>query len=428
MTYQEAVDWLYGLQVFGTKLGLDKTRRLLALVDHPDARLPFIHVAGTNGKGSTVAFLESIYRHAGYRTGMFTSPHLVRFGERIQVNRQPISDSDVVRLIQRIQPLLHHFEPDEHPTFFEISVAMALLYFVEQSCDIVLWETGLGGRLDATNVVTPLVSIITSISMDHCQWLGHSLPEIAAEKAGIIKKNIPVFAISSNAEVNQVFLKKAMDLGSPLEILDRGDLNKTLPPSIILGLKGDHQRVNAALATKAVHALQPRLPVTMEALQKGISQTRLPGRFQSIHLTPHTTCVLDVAHNPAGLEVLVAELKLKFPSLKPVWLFGVMSDKDWKKVLDILITHAECIYLIRPPTPRALDPQTIKDYLNEVAPGCRTECIVDCSSALDLLSRHELSVVAGSFYLVGEFMRVLETTAPSLDESGLNAWNASNQI
>src|SRR5215471_16767396 len=188
MTYAEAIQFLYNLRWFGTKLGLANTYKLAALAGDPQQCLRFIHVAGTNGKGSTCAMLESIYRAVGLRTGLFTSPHLISFGERIQVNRQPISEPEVVRQVHELQLSLLQFPAEEHPTFFEVVTVMALRHFAAQKCDVVIWETGLGGRLDATNIVTPVASVITNAQYDHQQWLGETLALIAAEKAGIIKR------------------------------------------------------------------------------------------------------------------------------------------------------------------------------------------------------------------------------------------------
>src|SRR3954470_19077713 len=192
MNYTAAIQYLYGLQMFGMKLGLENTFKLAALAGNPQDKLRFIHVAGTNGKGSTCAMLESMYRNAGLRVGLYTSPHLVRFGERIQVNRNPISDADIVRLVDEAKGWLKDFSPQDHPTFFETVTVIALRYFAEQRCDLVIWETGMGGRLDATNIVLPLVSVITNIQHDHQHWLGTSLEQIASEKAGIIKPRVPV--------------------------------------------------------------------------------------------------------------------------------------------------------------------------------------------------------------------------------------------
>src|SRR3954470_12077773 len=197
MTYPEAIQFLYRLRLFGAKFGLETTLKLAELTGNPHHQLRFIHVAGTNGKGSTCAMLESIYRASGLRVGLFTSPHLVSFCERIQINRQFISEKDVVRYVEELQPLFRAFAEGQQPTLFEAVTIMALRYFAEQKCDLVIWETGLGGRLDATNIVTPLASVITNIGIEHSEWLGDTIEKIATEKAGIIKPGVP--AVTSAA-------------------------------------------------------------------------------------------------------------------------------------------------------------------------------------------------------------------------------------
>src|SRR5580693_3874101 len=211
MTYAEAIQFLYGLQIFGANFGLEKTLQLAALAGNPQQRLRFIHVAGTNGKGSTCAMLESIYRAAGLRVGLFTSPHLISFRERIQVNRQLISESEVVRLVEE----LCSANKGNETTLFEFATVMALKFFAEQKCDLVIWETGLGGRLDATNIVTPLACVITNIAFDHQQWLGDTLEKIAAEKAGIIKPGVPVITTTAAPEALSVIQAIAQQQGAP---------------------------------------------------------------------------------------------------------------------------------------------------------------------------------------------------------------------
>ena len=216
MTYAEAIDFLYGLQLFGANFGLENTRQLATLMGDPQAKLRFIHVAGTNGKGSTCALLESVYRAAGQRTGLFTSPHLVSFRERIQVNRRLIPEAEVVRYVRELQPLLRRLPADQHPTFFEVITVLALRHFAAEQCDLVIWETGLGGRLDATNIVMPLASVITNIALDHQQWLGDTLEQIAAEKAGIIKPGIPVVTAENQPEALAVIEHVAHKNNSPI--------------------------------------------------------------------------------------------------------------------------------------------------------------------------------------------------------------------
>ncbi|HLX70487.1 MAG TPA: Mur ligase family protein, partial [Verrucomicrobiae bacterium] len=261
MTYSEAIQFLYGLRLFGAKFGLENTFKLAELSGNPQERLRFIHVAGTNGKGSTCAMLESIYRAAGLRVGLFTSPHLVSFRERIQINRQFISEADVVRHVGQLKPLLKEFPDDHHPTFFEAVTIMALNYFAEQKCELVIWETGLGGRLDATNIVVPLASVITNIGIEHSEWLGDTVERIASEKAGIIKPGQPVVTSATAGHGLEVIGAVARERHSPLTIV--GPAQVIQPPLnvIDLPLHGPHQRLNAALALATVRALSTQIPV-----------------------------------------------------------------------------------------------------------------------------------------------------------------------
>src|SRR5262245_17302401 len=280
MTYAEAVQYLYSLRLFGTKLGLENTFRLAELAGNPQNDLRFIHVAGTNGKGSTCSMLESVYRAAGFKTGLFTSPHLVSFCERIQVNRELIPENEVARLVSGLQPLLKTFPSGAHPTFFEVVTIMALKYFSEQKCDLVIWETGLGGRLDATNIVTPLASVITNIFFDHEKWLGHTLAEIAREKAGIIKRGLPVVTATDAAEALAVIEETAARLNAPLTKVGQTCTLSWAGKTPTLPLLGDHQLINAALAVAAVRVLQHKIPVSEAAIRNGLKMVQWPGRLQ----------------------------------------------------------------------------------------------------------------------------------------------------
>src|SRR3984885_1392810 len=284
MTYEDAIKFLYGLQWFGTKLGLENTFKLAALAGNPQKKLRFIHVAGTNGKGSTCAMLESIYRAAGLRTGLFTSPHLVSFRERIQVNRQLIPEAEVVRLVEELRAA----NRENDATLFEFATVMALKFFAEQQCDLVIWETGLGGRLDATNIVTPLASLITNIAFDHQQWLGDTLEKIVAEKAGIIKPGIPVVTATSEPSALGVIDRIAREKNAPLTTV-AADGNPPLTKfaalcrdAATLPLLGDHQKLNAALALAAVQVLQGQIPVVEERIREGLASVHWPGRLQLI--------------------------------------------------------------------------------------------------------------------------------------------------
>src|SRR3954453_14574772 len=277
MLYEKAIEFLYGLRLFGAKLGLENTRKLAALAGNPHERLRFIHVAGTNGKGSTCAMLESIYRAQGLKVGLFTSPHLVSFRERIQIDRELIPEKEIVRLVNQMQERLKNFPREAHPTFFEVVTVMAFQWFAEQKCDLVVFETGLGGRLDSTNIVTPLVSVITNIDYDHQQWLGETIEKIAAEKAGIIKPGVPVITAARAGNGLEIIEQSADRCGSSLRIVTEKDALSPLLSLVKLPLAGSYQRENAATALATVQVLAKEIPVLEQAMITGLAQVRWPG-------------------------------------------------------------------------------------------------------------------------------------------------------
>ena len=387
--YEQAIEFLYSLQLFGTKFGLENTRKLAALAGNPERHLRFIHVAGTNGKGSTCAMLESIYRRAGLRVGLYTSPHLVRFGERIQVNRRPISDEDIVRLVNEAKTWLKERSDKNHPTFFEVVTVMALRHFAEQQCELVIWETGMGGRLDATNIVTPLASVITNVQMDHQQWLGDSIEKIAFEKAGIVKPGVPVITGASGSAL-KVIEQVACDLNAPLSVVTRAADVEPLP--------GRHQRMNAAIALETARVLRHQLPAS------SLGSIVWPGRMQRVG-----KYLLDGAHNLPGIEALIREL----PG-RPTIIVGVLRDKDWAAMLRVLAKRAARLLFVPIKSKRGLPPA---ELLN-TSPG--TVCN-SLSEALELAKSDEQVVITGSLYLVGEAMELLGVaSAPELDERTLN--------
>ncbi|HWQ91454.1 MAG TPA: folylpolyglutamate synthase/dihydrofolate synthase family protein, partial [Clostridia bacterium] len=345
MTYAEAIQFLYSLRWYGTKLGLAHTFRLAELAGDPQRRLRFIHVAGTNGKGSTCAMLENIYRASGLRVGLFTSPHLVAFGERIQVNRQLITEPDIIRLVGEMQPLMAQFSTEEHPTFFEVVTVMALRYFVEQQCDLVVWETGLGGRLDATNIVTPLASVITNIQYDHQKWLGETLASIAAEKAGIIKPSVPVISGATEPEARAVIEAAARQQGAPLTFVPDSAASDPVLRAMALPLLGQHQRLNAAVALATVNVLHGTLPVSQAAIRQGLAGVHWAGRLQIVTRPSGQRVLLDGAHNMGGAHILAESLRQYFPGEKPALLLGILQDKDWPGMCRLLAPLASRILL-----------------------------------------------------------------------------------
>lgn len=423
MTYSEAIQFLYRLRWYGTKLGLDHAFRLAELAGNPHQRLRFIHVAGTNGKGSTCAMLESICRAAGLRVGLFTSPHLVAFGERIQVNRRLLSEADTARLVSGMQPLLRHFPAENHPTFFEVVTVMALRYFLEQQCDLVVWETGLGGRLDATNIVTPLASVITNIQYDHQKWLGETLASIAAEKAGIIKPGIPVVTGVRAPEPLAVIQETTRRLGSPLSRVPAAAAHEPPLDQIELPLLGEHQKANAAVALATLRVLESQLPVSPEAIRDGLTRLHWPGRLQLVTRPSGRRVLLDGAHNPGGAEILAQALRDYFPEARPTLVLGILQDKDWPEMCRLLAPLAQRILLVPVHNERTADPHALARACAEASPQARVLELTSLADALAGSAADDFVVIAGSLYLIGEAMELLRlSTAPEPDERKLNEW------
>ncbi|MEK7676882.1 MAG: folylpolyglutamate synthase/dihydrofolate synthase family protein [Verrucomicrobiota bacterium] len=426
MTYAEAIRFLYDLRWFGAKLGLENTFKLAALAGNPQEQLRFIHVAGTNGKGSVCAMLESIYRTAGLRVGLFTSPHLVAFGERIQVNRHLIDEEEVTRLVSEVQALLGAFPASAHPTFFEVVTVMALRYFAEQQCNLVIWETGLGGRLDATNIVIPLASVITNIQFDHEKWLGPTLAEIAFEKAGIIKPGIPVITATDQRTALQVIAETAKRHGSPLIVVTRLDTARPPLDAIALPLRGEHQRLNAAVTLATVRTLAPELPVTEEAMVTGLSQVDWPGRLQLETTVSGQSVLLDGAHNPAGAESLRAVLQTCFPTVKPTLILGILRDKDCEAICQILAPLANHICLAPVASDRTAVPEELKSLCRKAHPEAQVAVCSGLAEALTLAADAPFLVITGSLHFVGEAMELLRLLpGKAAEERSLNEWKAA---
>ena len=425
MTYAESIQFLYSLRLFGAKFGLENTFKLAARAGNPQDQLRFIHVAGTNGKGSTCAILESIYRAAGLRVGLYTSPHLVAFGERIQVNRRPIAEMDVIRLLEDTQPWLKEFPADHHPTFFEVVTVMALRYFVEQKCDLVIWETGLGGRLDATNIVTPLSSVITNIQLDHQRWLGQDLASIAAEKAGIIKPGVPVITGAEEPQALAVIQETALQQRSPLTLVTPAHTQHPPLDSLRLPLLGWHQRMNAAVALATVRTLAPSIPVDAQPLRNGLAAVRWPGRLQLVERTDGRRVLLDGAHNSAGVIALRAALDEHFPGARPAFILGIMADKDWDLMCEILAPLAGRILCVPVHSERSAQPGQLCEVCHRANPNVAVETCASLAEALAHVETEPFTVVAGSLYLIGEAMELLQVAAaPNGDEKGLNEWTS----
>lgn len=421
MCYSDAIKFLHDLQMFGANFGLERAFKLAALVEKPQEKLRFIHVAGTNGKGSTCAMLESIYRAAGLRVGLFTSPHLVSFRERIQVNRQFISEADVARLVDDSRGNCL----DIGPTFFEFVTVVALRYFAEQKCDLVIWETGLGGRLDATNIVTPLASAITNVQFDHQQWLGDTLAKIAAEKAGIIKPRVPVITATDAPEALAVIRDQARERAAPLTIVSAADAKRGIASTISLPLLGEHQRLNAALAIATVKALAQKIFVSDEAIVEGLRCVEWAGRLQLIE-RPGQTILLDGAHNVAGAEALRAAWQKNFSNHRATLVLGVLRDKDWSQFCSTLAPLAARIIVTSVQSERTAASAELAAVCRRVNGGAEVSETESLSQALRRAASDPFVVVTGSLYLVGEALEILGSDqAEVIGERNLNEWSQS---
>ena len=431
MTYAETIEFLYGIRLFGQKLGLETMRYLLRLMNDPQDSLRFIHIAGTNGKGSVAAMLHAILSQAGYQTGLYTSPHLVSFCERFQVNGKPIAEPDVVRLVEEIRPLLEQVgtHPEfRAPTFFEAVTAMALRYFQEQKADVVVWETGLGGRLDATNVVTPLTSVITNIAFDHTQYLGETLAQIATEKCGIIKAGVPVITATAATEPLSVIQRTAAERGCRLtaigqdvratrlsedEQCQRVEVTGTRHDCgpLTIPLLGAHQTINCATAIAALEA--SGLSVTPRQVHEGLIHTAWPGRFQIVNHDP--TVVLDGAHNAAAADRLATTLREHFAGQRLTLILGVLRDKNYDQMCQILAPLAGRVLCVPVNSERTSDPDELARWCKSANPPARITVAANLVEAYGLARREnaEVIVIAGSLFLVGEALDRLGFAHPT---------------
>jgi dihydrofolate synthase/folylpolyglutamate synthase len=415
MTYPEAIQFLYRLQMFGAKFGLETTFELAARIGNPQQNLRFIHVAGTNGKGSTCAMLESIYRAAGLRTGLFTSPHLVSFRERIQVNRQLIPEADLVRLVGELRAATGDLET----TLFEFATVMALKFFAEQNCDVIIWETGLGGRLDATNIVTPLAGVITNIAFDHQQWLGDTLEKIAAEKAGIIKPGIPVITATEDAPALAVIKSTAQEKRSPFVSIGKEVIAEFAYPTALLGA---HQKINAVLAVATVNLLRSKIPVNDAQVREGLAQVQWPGRLQLIQTPGGQRILLDGAHNLAGAAALQEALRRDFAGTPPVLIFGALADKQWSDICRTLAPVAKKVFTVPVASPRTADATELAAVFRSTHPAAAVEAKTSLKEALEVNRSEPFILITGSLYLIGEALELLGAAPSDTAGRALNEW------
>jgi dihydrofolate synthase/folylpolyglutamate synthase len=420
MNYDETISWLYSFEKFGIKLGLDRIKFICKKLANPQNSYKIIHVGGTNGKGSVCRFLQSILTTSGYKTGVYTSPHIQRFSERFIIDNKEISDSDVVLLVKKIKPIVDEMIKIENtPTFFEIVTAMAFLYFKEKKIDFAVIEVGLGGRFDATNIVEPILSVITNVTLEHQDILGKNIEDIAFEKAGIIKNKIPVITASKDSALD-IIKKIAVEKDAPINIINdkswkkikggvdwqefliSGSLKEYFVKTSIIG---EHQGENIALTIEVIEKLQMNgVYITDEAINEGIAKTVNPGRMEIVGFEP--LIILDGAHNIAGVSYLKKTLNADFVYNKLILVLGILSDKNVKGMLEIIAPIGDVIVITKSQNKRATEPIKLKElteklnFKNQVIVKNKVDEAV--KYALSIAKKDDLICITGSLFTVGE--------------------------
>lgn len=414
MTYEEAISYIHSICWKGSKLGLDRTRELLGKLDDPQKELKFIHIAGTNGKGSTAAMLSSILEEAGYRVGLYTSPFINRFNERMQVNHQPIPDEELAALTEYVRPYADAMA--DSPTEFELITALAMVWFARQKCDIVVLEVGMGGELDSTNIIdVPEAAVIAAMGLDHVKELGPTMADIARAKAGIIKEGGRVVSYGGNPEADEVIAAVCRARNASL---CQPDFSAIVPGAFGLegqtfsykswrGLRiplvGAYQMNNAAVVLETVEVLRQRgWSVSDEAVRQGLADTRWPARFEVLRRDP--VFIVDGGHNPHGIRATAESLSRLFPGRKITFVTGVMADKDVEHILGLIVPLAEQFFTVRPDNPRAMDAGELAARIEAMGAKATT-----CASVQDGVDRaiqaegpHGVACALGSLYMSGE--------------------------
>jgi dihydrofolate synthase/folylpolyglutamate synthase len=426
LSYAKAIDYLYNLKWHGIKLGLENIRGLMAMLGEPHERFRSVHIAGTNGKGSTASTIAAVLQAAGYRTGLYTSPHLIDFTERIRVNGEPIAPERVARLTERVRTAAAEIPV----TFFEFTTAMAFLHFAESSVDLAVAEVGMGGRFDATNVLTPLVSVITNIDFDHQAFLGNTIEQIAFEKAGIVKPGVPVVTATDHPEAMNVIRTACREQGAPLyrvgtEIRAEGSSPQKFRyqgirrsyPDLNFSLLGKHQLMNAACALAALELLELQgLPVGEASIRRGLPTVQWEGRMEIIRPSLSGAAVLlDGAHNPAGARVLRAFLEEARPArpARLILVLGILGDKDIDGILAELVPLADEVVVTQPDYDRAEPATDLKRRLDSfsVHSSVREPVEEAVRYAQSVAAAADLICVTGSLYTIGEARSYLKGLA-----------------
>lgn len=429
--YREIIDYLYALQKHGIKLALSNSLALMALMGDPHRKFRSVHVAGTNGKGSTSSFIASMLQAAGYRVGLYTSPHLVSFAERIRINNVLITEAKVVELAGRVRDTSR--KASLNPTFFEVATALAFTYFAEEGVDIAVIEVGMGGRLDSTNVITPLVSVITNIELEHTEFLGTMLTQIAGEKAGVIKQGVPVVTGAMQQEVITVIEQEAAARKAEVYRLSKDFMPvpiasqraqvfdyqgiKTSYEKVRINMLGRYQVDNACLALATIECLRNAgIIVDEAAARSGLDQARWEGRLELVARKPDI--YLDGAHNPASAQKLAATVREMKPAYRRIVLIiGILQDKDCRGIIAALAPLADQVVVTKPRYSRAMEVQALAAEIRKLHGSVETAETVGEAIAMagDKVSSDDLVLITGSLYMVGDARAVLH---PEADRSG----------
>ena len=430
----DPLQYLLNLEKFGIKFGLANIQTLSAALGNPHTHFKSILVAGTNGKGSVTAMVDCALRASGLKVGRYTSPHLVRLEERFVVNGATIDTAVLIALVKDLEQLIDQLiakgSLESPPTFFEVTTAIAFEYFRRSGVDVAVLEVGLGGRLDSTNIVQPIAVAITSIDFDHEQYLGNTLAAIAAEKAGVIRRDIPVVVGPVPSEARDVLVSMCEMVGAHFVEADAGvriqstiedgrtSVHIATPMSdygwVRLGLRGDHQVPNALVAVRLMEEIQRQLPLTPASIVAGIRDVRWPGRLQMVEAPGGRRVLLDAAHNPAGAWALMSYLKREFPEPLPI-VFGALRDKDVSLMLKMLLPAASTLIVTEPATPRAYSANELAALALKLSPTATIESEPDPLKALERAWTHcPVVCAAGSIFLIGNLLAALGPTARDL--------------
>jgi dihydrofolate synthase/folylpolyglutamate synthase len=432
--YRETIEYLYALQKHGIKLALSNSLALMTFMGEPHQKFRSVHVAGTNGKGSTSSFIASMLQAAGYRVGLYTSPHLVSFTERIRINSALITEAKVVELADRVRETARKAEGSEgtaafSPTFFEVATAIAFTYFAEEGVDIAVIEVGMGGRLDSTNVITPLVSVITNIELEHTEFLGTTLTQIAGEKAGIIKQGVPVVTGAVQREVITVIEQEAAARMAEVYRLSKDFMPGTIASQraqifdyrgikasyekLRINMLGRYQVDNACLALATIECLRDvGIIVDEAAVRRGLDQARWEGRLELVASKPDI--YLDGAHNPASAQKLAAAVREMKPAYRrTVLIIGILQDKDCQGIIDALAPLADHVVVTKPQYTRAMEVQALASEIRKLHGSVETAETVREAIAMagENVSSDDLVLITGSLYMVGDARAVFHPNA-----------------